>query len=168
MEALGHYTLGALWPRRASQEAITSSLERELRAHPLQLLDAQVKDYEKATGEKIAPELIAGVKGDIDAEQHMKDFQRDYANSKGSSGFRNLPAINRLEAGIQYAQQHHVLPPQDLADFKNAAKSPGLDEATATKLANAVWGATGVGQYKRKWDELVNAQQGTKLRKRRG
>lgn len=167
-EAVGHYFGGSLYPRRASQEAITSSLERELQADPIAYMSTQAADYEKATGTKLPPALLAAVKGDIDTVEHIKDFQRKYADSHGSVGFRKMAGQDRLKAGIQYLEQHHILPPSDIADYKAAAETPGIDEATMAKLANAAWGATGAGQYKRKWDEMMSAQKKTKLRPSHG
>jgi hypothetical protein len=167
-EALGHYIFGALYPRKASQETITATLQRELRSNPIDLYNLQASQYQKATGEAVPPELAVKVKGDLDAMQHIKDFQKHYASTKGSTGFRSLPATDQLTAAIQYLEEHHKMAPADIEDFKKAAVTPGVDEATMKKLANAAWGATGAGVYKRKWEEIYGRTVKTKLRPSRG
>lgn len=160
-EAVGHNVFGALFPRRASQEAITRALERQNSNNPAALLDMQVKDYEKTTGQKVDPFLISKVKGDYDQLQMIKDFQRKYADSKGSTGFKSLPAKNRGEAAIEYLRQHGHIPKSDLKDLEQAmAAAPS--EAIANQLANKLWSLTNAGKFKAHWDKMKNQVKGTK------
>jgi len=169
-EALGHYIVGALWPRHASQEALTSALERENINNPQALLDTQVKDYEKATGIKVPENMIAGIKGDLDSMQHIKDYQRKYANSIGSSGFRHLPPINKVESAIKYLREHHTagVDEQTLQQYEQAAQSPGMNDQALEQLSNALWGMTQTGEYKQAWDNMRAQEKSMKTTKRRG
>jgi hypothetical protein len=149
-EALGRFTVGSLYPRKASQEAITRSLERERQNDPLAALPDQIKRYEKASGEKLPPNFIGAIKGDIEAIQLQKNFQHDYAKSKGSQGFRNLPPINRAKAAIEFLEKYHRVPKSDVRDFNQMVKETNND-AAMNELANTLWGLTGTGEIRRTW-----------------
>src|SRR5262252_463047 len=160
-EALGQWTFGSLYPRKASQQAITTTLERENMNNPTALLPLQVKRYEKATGQQVPPAMVTKIMGDMDAMQHVKDFQRSYADKHGASGYKKMSAGDHLRAGVEYLQQHPP-PHMDQAaidrwaqQYNDIATKPGMSDAVLESLANSVWGMTGVGQYKRMWDGML-------------
>jgi hypothetical protein len=160
-EAIGHNVFGALYPRRASQEAITRALERQNQNNPIALLDMQVKDYEKQSGQKVDPFLISKVKGDLEQIQMIKDFKRKYAESKGSTGFKSLPAKDRGGAAIEYLSQHGHFPKEDLQQFQQALAS-APSEAIANELANKLWSLSDAGKFKAHWEKMKNAVKGSK------
>lgn len=172
-EALGQFMLGSLYPRRASQDALRSTLERENQFDPQALLPMQVQDYEKATGQKVPPGFIAKVKGDLDALQHVKDFQSSYADSVGSSGYRHLPAANHVEAALKYMTEHppaHMSPAQvkaTVAQLQQMANTPNMPDSQLEDMANTIWGSYGVGQYKREWDNMRGTIKDVKQTKKR-
>lgn len=166
-EALGHYVIGSMFPRRASQVAIESSLEREARGNPVELFHQQLTQYEKSSGNKIPPSMQARIKGDIESMQEMKDFSDKYARDHGSTGFKNMPPANKAEAALQFLESHSHLSAAEIQGFQAAVKNAPND-AVLESLANAMFGATGIGQYKREWDRINATRKRTTLTPKRG
>lgn len=165
-EAIGHFMVGSLYPRRANQQAITKSLERENSNHPLALIPEQVKTFEKLTGQKVPPEMVAAYQADLIATQQQKDFQHAYAQAHGQSGFKNLPAQNRAEAAVKYLTQHKLIPQSDLKSITDSLNQITTD-SDFNDLANTLWSMTNAGTGKRAWNSMMNDAKSQQLTKKR-
>jgi hypothetical protein len=166
LEAAGKFVAGGLMPRRADQAAITRALQREQADHPAALIPTQVKMYEKATGEKIPQQMIGEYKADLEMIDELKTFQHTYAKRHGSSGFRNLPPQNKLEAAIAFLEKYSHAPDNEIASMKQDAASVQTDEE-ANSLANALFASTGIGTMKREWDTIMRDSRGMQLTRKR-
>jgi hypothetical protein len=165
-EAIGHFTAGGFYPRKADQAAITRSLVREGAAHPAALIPEQLKAYKNATGESLPPDLIKEYKADLKMVEGLKNFQHDYARQHGQSGFRNLPAQNRLEAALIWYEQYGGLAKEDMDALHIEAKQVQSD-TEANDLANALFSETGIGSVKREWDDAMREARGMHLTRMR-
>jgi hypothetical protein len=165
-EALGHFAVGALYPRRADQAAITRSLERENQNNPIAMIPTELKQFKKATGQDVPQELVTAYQADLAALQQEKEFKNSYASDHGSSGFRSLPPQNQAEAAYKYLTEHHLISPQDSQAIQQALSQMTTDEQYKN-LANALWSATGTGHVKRTWDQMMaTSKSGSLTRKR--
>ena len=115
---------------------------------------------------KSSPDLVKGYKADIQQIAALNKFQRSYAEKHGQSGFRNLPASNRLEAAIEWLSDHSDYSPQDIEGLKQEASQVQSD-AEANALANALFRGTGIGRYKRAWDDAMREARGQSLSRKR-
>jgi hypothetical protein len=158
-EAIGHFMGGGLYPRQADQTAIERALEREQRGNPEALIPSQVKAFEKATGTKIPPQLIGSYKADLEMVNHLKDFQDSYASQHGTSGFRNMPPANKLQAAIEFLRQYSHLPTDQILEIQREASQAKTD-AEMTSLANGIFAMTGIGTYKRAWQQMMSQAHG--------
>lgn len=166
-EALGHYVVGSLFPRVADQQALTRSLEREQRNDPVARIPTDVKTFKKLTGESIPDDFVQAYRDDLTKYQDMQDFQHKYADKHGQSGFRNLPAANRVDAAIKYLAQKKLATPSELAEYRREAKTMTSD-ADLNSLANALFGSTGIGSVKSVWDDMMSTARGSRLSRARG
>lgn len=153
-EAVGHYVLGSLYPRKYDPKAMQAALERMNINHPEKLIPDLVKKYEKATGEKMPPELISAYRKDLHELKAQKDFKTSYAHDHNSPSYRRLPAVNKAQSAIDYLDQHHVVDKATIQDFKTALETMPNDEA-ANEFANSLWSITNVGAAKRTWNEMM-------------
>lgn len=165
-EAAGHFTFGSLFPRAADQQAVSKALARQNVGNPAAMIPQQIKDFKKATGQDIPPQLVSAYMGDLEAIQMQKDFQTHYADSHGASGFRNMPPQNKAEAALQYLTQHSHLPPDQLQQLKQGMTQLTTDQEF-NDYANSLWSMTGVGQYKRAWQDMLRSTKGSILTRRR-
>lgn len=166
LEAAGHFTFGSLFPRAADQQAIGKALARQNVGNPAAMIPQQIKDFKKATGQDIPPQLVSAYMGDLEAIQMQKDFQTHYADSHGASGFRNMPPQNKAEAALQYLTQHSHLPPDQLQQLKQGMTQLTTDQEF-NDYANSLWSMTGVGQYKRAWQDMLRSTKGSILTRKR-
>lgn len=165
-EAIGHFVGGSLYPRKASQAAITKSLEREGANNPLALIPDQVARYKKLTGDDLPPEFVAAYQADVVASQQQKDFQKTYAERHGQSGFRNLPPQNQAEAALEYYRRHKLISQRELDSISDDMRGATTDEEFKL-IANTLWSGTGAGSIKRMWNQAMNeAKQGQLSRRR--
>jgi len=153
MEAVGHFVAGTLYPREASQEAITKSLERQHEGDPLALLPQQIKFYENKMGTKLPTKFVSAIKGDMEMSQVQKKFQREYAHDHGQTGFRNLPPKNKLEAALEFAAQFAYMDPKRVDEVK--ATLDNAPDLAVNDVANAYWRMTGIGRLRRKWTDML-------------
>jgi hypothetical protein len=165
-EAVGRFLGGGLYPRQADQAAITRALEREKRLDPAALIPAQVEQFEKAFKSKIPPQMIGEYKADLEMIEELRDFQEKYAQRHGSSGFRNMPPANKLEAAIDFVEHYTSMPSQDITGLKQAAETLTTD-ASKNEFANSIFAMTGIGTMKRQWDELMHDVRGMRLTRKR-
>jgi len=161
-EAVGRFVVGSLYPRKADQAAITRSLERQQVNHPIAMIPERVKQFEKATGQKVPQEFIDSYVVDLIKYGIQRDFQKDYARDHGSSGFRNLPPQNQADAALEYVTKYQLMPKDQLDQLKSQYKQIGSDEEFRA-FASAVWSSTGVGTVKDTWDEMMRTAKGTQL-----
>jgi hypothetical protein len=166
-ESIGHFMIGGLFPRKADQQAITRSLQRENAQNPMALIPEQVKQFEKITKQKVPEQLISQYKADLEMIDELRNFQHGYASSHGSSGFRNLPPQNKLEAAIQWIEKYSHLPDDQVAEIKQEASGP-MPDAQANELANAIFAMSGIGTIKRTWDEMMRNARGLQTTRKRG
>jgi hypothetical protein len=163
---VGHFTLGSLYPRVADQAAVTKSLEREQANNPIALIPQQIADFTKATGKEPPYSLVIAYRNDLVDVQHQKDFQSHYADSHGASGFRHMPAQNRLEAGIEFLRKYGKIKPETVDEIERTSKRLTTDEAY-NEFANAVWNLTGVGQWKDAWQNMMRTVRNQNLTRKR-
>lgn len=164
-EALGQFAVGATYPRKASQEAITRSLEREGADNPIALIPEKLKEYKKLTGQSLDPQFVAAYEADIVNSQQQRDFQHSYADRHGQSGFRNMPPQNRAEAAVEYLRRHKLMPEKQLNSLSDSLNSITTDEAF-NDLANTLWSMTGAGTVKRIWDQVMHDAKSLSKRRR--
>lgn len=166
-EALGHYTVGAMFPRVADQAALTRSLERQQQNNPIARIPTDIKAYKKMTGSEMPADLVGAYKGDLEQVQMMKDFQTHYASTHGSSGFRNLPPANKVEAAIRFLEDHKLASKDDIASYKATVKDL-TNDSDMNSFANTLFSSTGIGQYKAQWDSLMRDARGLRVTRKRG
>jgi hypothetical protein len=165
-EAIGHFMLGGFYPREADQAAITRSLLREKSGHPEALIPEQLKVYQKRTGGTLPQEFVKRYRDDLNMTSALKNFQHEYASKHGQSGFRNLPAQNRLEAAIDWLEKYSPMPEEAIVGLRTTADRIQSD-AAANDMANRLFASTGIGRVKRRWDEIMRTSaQRTLTRKR--
>jgi hypothetical protein len=153
-EAVGHYVFGSLYPRKYDPKAIQAALERMNVNHPEKLIPEMVKKYEAKTGQKVPPELVSAYRRDLHELKAQKDFKSSFAHKHNTSSYRRLPAINKAQAAIQYLDENHVVPKDQIREFKQALESMPDDQA-ANDFANGLWSITNVGSAKRAWNALM-------------
>jgi hypothetical protein len=164
-EALGHYIVGAMYPREADQVAVTKALEREGQSNPIARIPTDMKTFKQLTGEDIPQELVTPYKHDLAEISREKSFKDDYASSHGQSGFRNLPPANKVDAALKYLAKGFVSP-QDLQQLKDGASQLKSD-ADLNSYANSLWSMTGSGQYKSLWDQMMRDARGRRVSRMR-
>jgi hypothetical protein len=164
-EALGHFTVGAMYPREADQVALTKSLEREQVNNPSARIPTDMALIKKASGIDVPKNLVTAYKHDLAEISREKDFQTHYAQQHGQSGFRNLPPANRVDAALNYLAKGHASP-QDIEQYRQLASQVKTD-ADLNSLANQLWSLTGTGQYKQLWDHLLSDARGQRLTRQR-
>jgi hypothetical protein len=125
-------------------------------------LPTQLQLYKKTTGQALDPNVVGQIKGDLEAKAQMDSWQYKFAQSKGANSFRTLPAIDRLNAGLQFMQQHHYITPQDAAQVK-AALPQLTSETEVDKLAAKVWATHKIGSLVTKWNAYVKKMQPTPI-----
>lgn len=165
-EAVGHFTLGSLYPREADQSAVTKSLEREQANNPIALIPQEIADFKKATGDEPPYDLVIAYRKDLEDLAQQKDFQAHYADSHGASGFRHMPPQNRLDAGIEFLKKYSKIDPGTIKEIETTSKELTTDEEY-NEYANAVWHLTGVGQWKDAWDSMVRSVKNQSLTRKR-
>jgi len=158
-QAIGKYILGSSFPTTYSQQGLTAAVTREKQNDPVALLDQQVSDLQKKTGMKVSPQEVAAIRGDLEAEQHIKDFQANYAQSVGSTGFKNLPGANQVEAAIKYLQQVHGITDAQAQQYADMANRPGIPNAELLQISHNLWKLTHVGEYSKVWKKIVKSSQ---------
>jgi len=105
--------------------------------------------------------FIAGYRGELDALEHRDTFKLQYAKRHGETSYRNLPAINKVKAAIEYLDKHTHMDQGTINAFKDGAQYYSTDKEL-NSYANEIWAAEGIGGYKSAWDNLV--KQTTKTR----
>lgn len=166
-EAVGHFTLGALYPREADAAAVKKSLERQNVGNPIAMIPQEIDDFQKATGKEPPYSLVIAYRKDLEDLQIQKDFQSHYADSHGASGFRNMPAQNRLEAGIDFLRKYGKIKSATVDEIERTSKNLTTDEEY-NSYANAVWNLTGVGQWKDAWNNMMRQVTNKELTRKRG
>ena len=158
-----------MFPRHADQQAITRALERENANHPAALIDQQVKQFKLAYNEDVPPELIEAYRNDLIAVEQVKAYQKAYAQHHGASGFKNMPATNRAKAAIDFLVEHDTISDQEAeqmrSDLADLANSAGGSETAMNDYANSLWSATGVGEIKREWQDMMRDVRNAALRR---
>ncbi len=165
-EALGHFTVGALFPRVGDQQAITSALERENRNDPQAMIPQQRQQIEKALGEKLPDSFVEAYQHDLTQYQGMKSFQQKYALDHGQAGFKNLPAQNQLDAALEFLQKTGHLHAEEVKSLQRQTANL-TNDAEIKDLSNTLWGSTGVGQYRTQWNQLMSEVHGLQLTRER-
>jgi hypothetical protein len=165
-EALGRYVFGSLYPRKADSAAIARTLERELRGDPKALMNLDIKQYKKLTGESVPPDLIADYKEDLKNWIALKKFQTDYAGKHGHSGFRNLPPANRVDAAIQFLDKQGLETPANIRQLRVEASQIDNDQELK-EMASDLWSSTGIGEVKTSWDQMMRDARGLRLSRKR-
>jgi hypothetical protein len=165
-EALGHFVGGSMMPRVADAQALARSLAREQQATPMARMPNDIDTIEKAFGKNtIDPEFIYNYEQDLSNVQALKDFQHEYASKHGSSGFRNMPAANRVDAALEFLGRGYMSP-RDVAEIRREMKSMTNDQELSD-LASSLWNSTGIGSTKSQWDDLLNQARKTHLSRAR-
>jgi hypothetical protein len=166
-EALGHFTLGSMFPRVADQAALTRSLEREQRNNPEARIGEDLKLLKKSLGSNVPDDLVQLYRQDLQDVQRLKDFQNSYASSHGQSGFRNLPAKNRVDAAIKFLSSEGQLSPSEASQTRREAAQI-TNDGDLNSFANSLFSSTGIGQYKSIWDDMLSEARNARLTRSRG
>jgi hypothetical protein len=166
-EALGHFTIGSMFPRVADAAALQRSMEREQRADPIGRIPLDLRVFKKATGQDIPQELVDAYTKDLQGVKDQKDFQNNYASSKGQQGFRNMAPANKADAAVKYLLQKGVITPSDAKGYQDTIKQAPNDDYLK-QLQSQLWSLTGNGQYKLVWDEYMRMAHGLQLTKAKG
>lgn len=165
-EAIGHWTLGSLFPRKADQQALTRSIEREKQGDPISRLPLDVQTISKAFGQGVIdPHLVQAYVHDLHEVERQKNFQKAYAMDHGSSGFRNMPPRNRAEAAIEFLGKGHITPAEarQLRSQLDGMKT----DAEVASFASSLWNGSGIGSVKSQWDQMLHDARAQRLSRAR-
>lgn len=154
-EALGHYTLGSLYPRKYDPQALQSALERMNINHPEALIPAQIKQFQKAKI-PVDPKIVAGYKRDIVELQNQKDFKTSSAHSHNAPSYRKMAPIDQAHTALDYLTKYNHLPPDRLAEYQKIVSQIKTD-SEAKVVTRGLWKVTAAGEYKKLW-QLMEKQ----------
>jgi hypothetical protein len=148
-EAAGPVFLGGWAPRHAVGEVYHGQAKRELyhEASAMQRIGMKTQEkksaipneYKMLKKQGLASQAdVAAYKGDLDALQHMKEFQLRFAKSKGKNSYRQLKDGQKRQAAIAYLIKYSHFSKDETQGFEFLSPTD-------------VWNMTGIGQYDKSW-----------------